>query len=83
MKSSKAKNNTKQKRKSLRKMNIIRAKFSDITEDYFFEEKPIGSGGFGSVYRAKHQETGQIRAIKHIELKKSLVTIQNDGKNPL
>ena len=67
------------RRKSLRKLNIIRAKFTDITEDYLFESKPIGSGGFGSVYRAQHQETGQIRAIKHIELKENLAIVETSS----
>ena len=65
--------------KSLRKLNIVRAKFSDITVDYAFESKPIGSGGFGSVYKAKHRETGQIRAIKHIQLKENLATVDSSS----
>ena len=28
----------------------------------------IGEGGFGTVWRAKHKETGQLVAIKHIDL---------------
>jgi hypothetical protein len=78
MKKVKAKKPKMERRRSLRKLNIIRAKFTDITEDYLFESKPIGSGGFGSVYRAQHQETGQIRAIKHIELKENLSTVKSD-----
>ena len=73
----KQKTPTEVKRRSLRKLNIIRAKFTDITEDYLFGSKPIGSGGFGSVYRAIHQETQQVRAIKHIELSENLATVDN------
>ena len=80
MKKKKVTSKKPKRRRSLRKLNIIRAKFSDITEDYIFETKPIGSGGFGSVYRAKHQETGQIRAIKHIELKENLSTVNSTRK---
>lgn len=68
------------KRKSLKKINIVRAKFTDITNDYAFETKPIGTGGFGSVYRGKHRETGQIRAIKHIQLKENLATVDSSSK---
>lgn len=67
-------------RKSLKKNNIIRAKFSDITQDYRFQSKPIGSGGFGSVYKAQHRETGQIRAIKHLKLKENLATVNSSSK---
>jgi hypothetical protein len=66
-------------RTSIQKTNIIRAKFNDITEDYIFEEKPIGSGGFGSVYRTRHKQTGQTRAIKHIELKENLATVDRSS----
>ena len=69
------------KKTSLKKLNIIRAKFTDITKDYIFESKPIGSGGFGSVYRARHQETGQIRAIKHLELGQNLATVNRESKH--
>jgi hypothetical protein len=66
--------------KSLRKNNIVRGKFTDITKDYIFKNTPIGSGGFGSVYKAKHKETGQIRAIKHIKLKENLATVDRSSK---
>ena len=66
--------------KSLKKNNIIRGKFTDITKDYIFKSNPIGTGGFGSVYKAKHRETGQIRAIKHIRLKENLATVDRSSK---
>jgi hypothetical protein len=67
-------------RKSIQKINIVRAKFTDITLDYKFKSKPIGSGGFGSVYKAQHRETGQIRAIKHLILKENLAKVSSNGK---
>jgi hypothetical protein len=79
MENGKSKRGNSNKKTSIKKINIIRAKFSDITEDYFFESKPIGTGGFGSVYKARHQETGQIRAIKHIELKQNLATVNRES----
>lgn len=71
--------NTKRKR-SIMKTNIVRAKFTDICKDYLFESKPIGTGGFGSVYKAIHRQTNQIRAIKHIELKQNLTELDTSGK---
>lgn len=61
------------------KANIVHAKFDDITNDYIFEKKPIGRGGFGEVYRSKHNVTGEIRAIKHIKLKENLKTADSQG----
>lgn len=67
------------RKRSLLKMNVIRAKFSDITLDYQFESKPVGTGGFGSVYRAIHRQTDQVRAIKHIQLKQNLAESETSG----
>ena len=41
----------------------------DITDIYQIQET-IGKGNFGKVYKAVHKETGQIRAIKKIDMKK-------------
>lgn len=58
----------------LSKKNIVQAKFTDITDDYIFNTRPIGTGGYGKVYKAVDKKTGFIRAIKmiktHINLKK-------------
>ena len=62
------------KHSNLEKVNIVQAKFTPITEDYHFDPKAIGEGGYGKVYRAIHKETNQMRAIKHIEIKKNLAT---------
>lgn len=71
-------NPQKRKTKHLTKKNIVQAKFTDITEDYFFEGKPIGKGGYGTVYRAIHKSTGYMRAIK---LVKTPVNLKTDFKN--
>lgn len=65
--------------KELQKSNIIHAKFDDITANYIFETKPIGKGGFGEVYKCRHIETQEMRAIKHIKLKSNLKTIDSRG----
>ena len=63
----------------LTRRNIIQAKFNNINDDYIFEFKPIGSGGFGSVYLAKHIHTEETRAIKHIKLQKNLKKTNIEG----
>lgn len=77
------KNNLKQQKKLLTKKNIVQAKFGDITDDYFFCEKPIGSGGYGTVYRAIHKQTGIQRAIKLIKSPVNLKMPTEDGKRTL
>ena len=72
---------TDQSVKELEKSNIVHAKFDDITEHYIFEAKPIGKGGFGEVYKCRHIQTNELRAVKHIKLKSNLKTIDNRGKN--
>ena len=67
------------KKNYLTKKNIIQAKFTDITNDYIFEGKPIGSGGYGQVYKAIDKKTGFIRAIKLIKTTINLKT-NSDGK---
>jgi hypothetical protein len=37
-----------------------------IENKYFFMKPPLGVGLFGTVYKARHKESGQIRAIKKI-----------------
>ena len=71
---------TDQSVKELEKSNIVHAKFDDITNHYIFEAKPIGKGGFGEVYKCRHIQTNELRAIKHIKLKSNLKTIDNRGK---
>ena len=71
------------KRLSLSKRNIVRAKFNDITTEYDFNKKPIGKGGYGEVYHARHKQTGLSRAIKHIKLPKNMSDLFEEGKLPI
>ena len=65
------------------KSNINRPKFSDILsipsnpEDLFTLLYPIGTGGFGKVYKAMHNSSKQIFAIKIIDYTKGC----NNDKN--
>jgi serine/threonine protein kinase len=36
--------------------------------DQYAKEQLLGQGGFGSVYRGRHKETGQLVALKYIDL---------------
>ncbi len=36
--------------------------------DQYAKETLLGQGGFGSVYRGRHKETGQLVALKYIDL---------------
>lgn len=38
-----------------------------VEDNYFFIKPPLGSGMFGTVYKAKHKKTGVMRAIKRIK----------------
>lgn len=38
-----------------------------VEDTYFFIKPPLGSGMFGTVYKAKHKKTGVFRAIKRIK----------------
>lgn len=50
----------------IKKENFIVKNSANIDSIYKREKKPIGKGTYGEVIRAKHRETGQIRAIKLI-----------------
>lgn len=50
----------------LKKDYFISHKTSDIFLDYDFDDKPIGEGSFGTVYKAKEKSTNIVRAIKQI-----------------
>jgi len=43
------------------------SKASNLKGNYFIYEEPLGEGGFGAVYKAKHLPTGEMRAIKVIK----------------
>jgi hypothetical protein len=73
-------NPQKKKTKHLTKKNVVQAKYNDITEDYIFEGKPIGKGGYGTVYRAIHRRTGFMRAIKMVTTPVNLKTGFEDGR---
>lgn len=66
---------------NIQKNNIVRAKFTDICEDYKFESIPVGSGGFGNVYKGTHKATKQVRAIKHIKFQENLSTVDRSSKS--
>lgn len=68
------------RRKHFNKENVVLAKFTDITKDYIFQQKPLGSGGYGTVYQAMHIESGYHRAIKVIKTPVNLKTVPSDGK---
>lgn len=36
--------------------------------DQYAKEELLGQGGFGRVYKGKHKETGQLVALKYIDL---------------
>lgn len=73
-------NENRKKSSSIKKTNIVRAKFTDICDDYQFESIPVGSGGFGNVYKGIHKATGLTRAIKHIKFGENLVTVDRSSK---
>lgn len=50
----------------LKKEYFITHKKTNITNDYVFEDKPLGSGSFGIVYKATEVNTGLTRAIKKV-----------------
>jgi len=50
----------------IRKQNLIVKNSADIDTVYKREKKAIGKGTYGEVVRAKHKDTGAIRAIKLI-----------------
>lgn len=50
----------------LKKDYFISHKTTDIFLDYDINEKPIGEGSFGVVYKAMEKSTGLVRAIKQI-----------------
>ena len=49
----------------IKKMNFVLKREGDIKDIYSFA-KVIGQGSFGKVYKAKLQDTNEVRAIKAI-----------------
>jgi len=49
----------------IKKQWFVNSQVGNIKDDYEFYEE-LGSGAYGSVYKAKHKELGEIRAIKTI-----------------
>jgi len=61
---------TKKRTIVIKKENMIvlnNAKFKDL---YKKQKEPLGSGGFGVVYKCRHRDTKQTRAVKVIAKKK-------------
>lgn len=52
------------------KSAFIKDEYSNIYSNYDVTKKRIGKGGFGTVFKATHKQTGEIRAIKRIRIKK-------------
>lgn len=50
----------------LKKDYFITHKTTDIFLDYDIDDKPIGEGSFGVVYKAREKSTKLVRAIKQI-----------------
>lgn len=50
----------------LKKEYFISHKTTSIRDDFDFEEKPVGQGAFGVVYKAKEKNTGSVRAVKQV-----------------
>ncbi len=46
--------------------NFVDQGKSNIKEDYEVDPKPLGSGGYGTVFKGKNKKTGAIRAIKKL-----------------
>jgi serine/threonine protein kinase len=64
----------------VQKKNIVLAKFNEITNDYDFKQK-LGSGNYGKVYQARHRDTNQMRAVKHIHLETNLKNSENTKRD--
>lgn len=54
---------------SVNKSAFIKEVNSDIKDDYEIDPTPIGQGGFGKVYNARHKLSGEIRAVKRLSKK--------------
>jgi len=51
---------------SSKKTTLFLINKTDIFLDYDFEEKPIGEGSFGVVYKVSEKSTNIVRAVKQI-----------------
>lgn len=56
----------------LKKQYFIQEKKNEILDDYILDDKVLGAGAYGTVYRATDKKTGQARAIKKVESNKIL-----------
>ena len=54
----------------IRKETMISKNTKAFKEVYKIGKKPLGSGGFGVVYKCEHRITKQVRAVKIVSKKK-------------
>lgn len=57
---------------AMARCRFISGDLSGLSERYQLEEKTIGEGGYGSVYRAYDKALKTMRAIKRIEKSRAL-----------
>lgn len=54
----------------IKKDYFVSHKDGSIFKDYIIDEKAIGEGGFGTVFKGHERETNELRAIKKIPYEK-------------
>lgn len=53
----------------IKKQYFISHQTDDIYKHFDFENEPLGEGSYGIVYKATDKSTGDVRAIKQINLR--------------
>jgi len=61
--------------------DFVSEKYERIQDKYVFQKPPLGDGLYGTVYKARHRETGVVRAVKAINKSKSKVHNMQDLLN--
>lgn len=52
---------------SYKSEDFVKERKDSVEDNYYFTKPPLGSGLYGTVYKAKHKKTGVLRAIKRIK----------------